>query len=803
MAKSYGVSSHPNREEMKALWLNGLRAAEILDWLEARVLPPVKKKTLESYGRRYWTPLLGGETITLSDDYVDEDTGTTYRVAELPVGSLSDEEDDIKAAEDILAKVAASGLGQVKSVKIGSKTYPTWKREEGDEVAVSEMGSSRMRTVEVIPSLNFGIERVQRTEVTLDYRLEGAALGKPEGWKLGVFLPDMQIGYFDNGKQLITTHDEAAIDVAHQMMAQAQEWYGLDYVVNAGDNLDLPAFGSHRSAPGYMTTTQNALTRASEEAAIQRALAPDAEISWIEGNHEQRLTNFLIDKAPQVLGIRRVGEDDPVMAVPYLCRFEDYGVNWVGPYPDGEIWINDHLRFEHGRMYGSAAGSTAPKYLKDGVSVGFGHIHRSEMVQETRHTPRGPRTHFAGSPGCLCLPVDNTEILTRRGWLGASEVKIGDETLGYDDGVLQWTEVTGKVLYEEPQELVKVTSQRFDVECTPDHRWLTRRVQTHETSIKHLMDMAPSDQFLLAAPSAVQSEVNLSIEEASLIGWILSDGSIEWNPGQCYRATITQSEKKYASEIRMLLDGMGITYAESTSITKENSWGIMGDECATFRIGRDFHSLWNRLGWAGRPSTEQLTELAMAMDASQREAVLLSFWCGDGVTTEKQIARGEFTIAQKFGEVQDFVSLLIFLGGRYPTSNPSSQHPHIAISRATSPVVNSHSYKSTKLEPTDSKPVWCVETGLGTWVARQSGQVFVTGNCRLDSKVPSAKTGIDASGEQSGKRVENWQNGIWFFWYETEGRQFVRIDDVSIWGGWSLWQGREFHATVDPNGDPL
>lgn len=477
--KTIGVAKHPNREEMKVLWLNGLKAAEIRDWLEARCLPMVKRETIESYGRRYWNPLKADQDGVIVVQ--DEATGTIYRAVETPVDSLSDEEDDIKAAEDILAKVQASGLGQVKSVKIGSKSYPTWKREEGDEVAVSEMGSSRMRTVEIVPSLSFGIERVQRTEVSVDYTIQRGGRAKPRGWKLGVFLPDMQIGYFDNGKKLISTHDEAAIDVAHQMMAQAQEWYGLDVVINAGDNLDLPAFGSHRSAPGYMTTTQNALTRASEEAAIQRALAPEAEISWIEGNHEQRLTNFLIDKAPQLLGLGRVPlegdeEEEPVNSVPFLCRFDEYDVNWVGPYPDGEVWINDHLRFEHGRLYGSSPGTTAPKYLKDGVSVGFGHIHRSEMVQETRHTPRGPRTHFAGSPGCLC---------------------------------------------------------------------------------------------------------------------------------------------------------------------------------------------------------------------------------------------------------------------------------------------------------------------------------------RLDSKVPSAKTGVDATGEQSGKRVENWQHGIWFFWYEETGRQFVRVDAVDIWGGWSMWEGIEFKATVDPNGDPL
>jgi hypothetical protein len=64
--------------------------------------------------------------------------------------------------------------------------------------------------------------------------------------------------------------------------------------------------------------------------------------------------------------------------------------------------VNDHLRFEHGSTYSSALGGTAVKQLQNGISVGYGHIHRSELLYKTRHTHAGPRTHFAGSPGCLC-----------------------------------------------------------------------------------------------------------------------------------------------------------------------------------------------------------------------------------------------------------------------------------------------------------------------------------------------------------------------------------------------------------------
>jgi hypothetical protein len=424
---TYGVADHPNREEMKALWLQGLRTSDILAWLKSKALPTVKPKTLEAYGRRYWTPLTN-EVVLLTDEY---ETGS--------------DDPDIEAAQDLISKVEESGLGTVKNIKISSKEFPTWKRDEGDDIAVSEVGSSHTRVVEIIPSVSVGLERCQKTDVTIDYQIVEGYVGKPEGWSLGVFLPDMQIGYFDNGNSLVTTHDESAIDIAHQLMAQAQELYGIDYVINAGDNLDLPAFSSHRSAPGYMRTTQSALNRAAEEAAIQRALAPDARIAWIEGNHEQRLTNFLVDKAPYLLGLTRANDNKPVNSVPYLCRFEEYDIEWISPYPDGEIWVNDHLRFEHGSAYSSTPGGTAAKQLKNGVSVGYGHIHRKEYLEETRHTANGPRTHFAGSPGCLCR-IDSKVPSAKTG-IDSHGTQSGTKTENWQNGIwFFWYQTEGKQL---------------------------------------------------------------------------------------------------------------------------------------------------------------------------------------------------------------------------------------------------------------------------------------------------------------------------------------------------------------------
>src|SRR5690606_29598869 len=103
--------------------------------------------------------------------------------------------------------------------------------------------------------------------------------------------------------------------------------------------LDLPAFGSHRSAPAFMHTTQMAIDRAAEEAAIQRQLAPDADIVWLEGNHESRLTKYLVDRAPALVGLNKGGQTaQPVMSLSNLCRFDEYGIEYLEPYPDAELW---------------------------------------------------------------------------------------------------------------------------------------------------------------------------------------------------------------------------------------------------------------------------------------------------------------------------------------------------------------------------------------------------------------------------------------------------------------------------------
>jgi hypothetical protein len=174
-------------------------------------------------------------------------------------------------------------------------------------------------------------------------------------------------------------------------------------VVLVGDNADFCEFGKYRLTPAFQRTTQATIDRMTLFCAELRDAAPRARIVWIAGNHEERLPNFLLDNAAAAYGLRQgnTPESWPVMSVPFLCRFDDFGIEYLPGYPASMFWINQRLRVIHGDRVASG-GSTAHKYLAtEKTSVIFGHIHRREWAERTRRDYDGPKTIMAASPGCL------------------------------------------------------------------------------------------------------------------------------------------------------------------------------------------------------------------------------------------------------------------------------------------------------------------------------------------------------------------------------------------------------------------
>ena len=226
------------------------------------------------------------------------------------------------------------------------------------------------------------------------------------GWKTAVILPDPQIGYrlYDDG----TTdpfHDNDAMDVALQIIRYEQERNGVHQVINLGDFLDLPSQGRFAQEATFANTTQLAINNGHLFLARQRAVAPDAEIVLIEGNHDRRLQNFVEVNALAAFGLKRAEMPDswPVMSLPFLLRLDELNVTYIDAYPAGKHWVNDSLRAIHGNKVRSN-GSTAAAYTNDmpHISTVFGHTHRLEIQSKTTWDRMGKIRSMAISPGCLC-----------------------------------------------------------------------------------------------------------------------------------------------------------------------------------------------------------------------------------------------------------------------------------------------------------------------------------------------------------------------------------------------------------------
>lgn len=302
----------------------------------------------------------------------------------------------LRQLHDIL-KAKGIDLADLEDAKVRSVGF--WQamhRDDDGEAVITDLAR-----IELAPSWDEGPKWpvVQRGPAVPS--APRAKRRKGKGWRTAVVLPDMQIGYYLNAAdELEAIHDEAAISIARQVIAEMAP----DLIVMVGDNADFAEFSRFRLSPAYARTTQATIDRCTTIAADLRADAPDAEIVWLEGNHEARLSFAIIDNAKAAFGLRRGAEVDgwPVLSMPHLCHFDESGVDYRSGYPANDYWINDSLRVIHGHKV-TSNGSTAHKYLDDArVSTIFGHVHRAEHAERTRQTRDGPRTITAASAGCLC-----------------------------------------------------------------------------------------------------------------------------------------------------------------------------------------------------------------------------------------------------------------------------------------------------------------------------------------------------------------------------------------------------------------
>ena len=197
--------------------------------------------------------------------------------------------------------------------------------------------------------------------------------GRP---KLVVQLPDQQAPY----------HDKAL----HELVCEWLSDHQPQAVVLSGDLFDFPSLSKYRKNLKMYTRAQESLDAGYSVIRDYREAAYLCK-EWVllEGNHEVRLQNYLLDiGAEELVALRRAGEpvDVPgVLSLQRLARLDELGVRVsespYGAYPYPKYELTPDFDIYHGWAVRPEAGSSALATItKTGKSAGVGHTHRAGII---------------------------------------------------------------------------------------------------------------------------------------------------------------------------------------------------------------------------------------------------------------------------------------------------------------------------------------------------------------------------------------------------------------------------------------
>lgn len=364
-----------------------------------------------------------------------------------------------------------------------------------------------------------------------------------------------------------------------------------------------------------------------------------------------------------------------------------------------------------------------------------------------------------------CVPLDS-EMLTRNGWQAHDRLVIGEEVLAYDCDTDQcrWAPLEHVTVFPEAV-TVEMGTDLHHFRCTPDHSWAVERSKPYRPDRRGSGTRGPrgpyatrgplraliqahaittSQRIILAAP-AESGMSALSAAEAAVLGWIMTDGTLQRRKS-FVRLGICQSKEENFEAIETALTGTG--YAVSKSIGKPTTRDFGGyiSECKPqvwwYLSTHDSRALLTK---AGIQSPADMPALVTRLSTEARSAMFAAMMAADGD------ARGRFGKKRKPGVMDAWQILATLEGyalGKMGKSTGSDvpvqvamKHRYIAGSnvRLTNPLV---------------EPVWCPTTQYGTWVMRQNGQVSITGNTKCLRRATLALIGLGwIQSEFEGERV--------------------------------------------------
>ena len=165
-----------------------------------------------------------------------------------------------------------------------------------------------------------------------------------------------------------------------------------DIVVYLGDIFDFPSLSSKfRKFPSQKFRLWKDIELGKAIFIRHRGILPAARFVFVEGNHEARLANYVVDNADELTDMLGI---DGGLSLPKLIGADDLGIEYLGSY--GAVFEHNSFVFKHGERITQF--SAAAELRVEGTSGISAHTHKGGAAYNTNRSG----AHVWHENFCLC-----------------------------------------------------------------------------------------------------------------------------------------------------------------------------------------------------------------------------------------------------------------------------------------------------------------------------------------------------------------------------------------------------------------
>lgn len=189
-------------------------------------------------------------------------------------------------------------------------------------------------------------------------------------------------------------HDRVSVAITLKFCKELKP----DLIIIPGDLIDFYTLSKFDQDPRDAHTLNSELSFAYNILAEFRKTCKEMEL--IEGNHENRLNRFLLQKAKELVGLTTATGQKNIMSVEYLLELEQLGIKFIPMVGRDAYKKYNDLFIGHYNKVSKHSAYTAKSLVEDkGVSILQNHVHRMGYYAKTGIDGK---TLVGIENGCLC-----------------------------------------------------------------------------------------------------------------------------------------------------------------------------------------------------------------------------------------------------------------------------------------------------------------------------------------------------------------------------------------------------------------